>query len=105
MRNRYPGTCYRCGKRVEKGEGHFELIHKKERVPGGPAWRTQHADCCIRAREEKAKEQSAPARCWNDYAKACKVCAEEGDDGIQRDDERERVKDMNAMLRCGRFYR
>lgn len=26
MRNKYPGTCYRCGKRVEAGQGHFEKI-------------------------------------------------------------------------------
>ena len=39
MRNRYPGTCYRCGQRVEAGAGHFE------RHGGG--WRTQHAECAI----------------------------------------------------------
>lgn len=39
MRNRHPGTCYRCGERVEVGEGHFE------RFQGG--WRTQHASCAI----------------------------------------------------------
>ena len=42
MRNRYPGTCYRCGKRVESGEGHFERYRGK--------WRTQHADCAIQYR-------------------------------------------------------
>jgi hypothetical protein len=42
MRNKYPGICYRCGKPVAKGEGHFE------RHAGG--WRTQHAQCCIEAR-------------------------------------------------------
>lgn len=48
MRNKYPGTCYRCGKLVEKGDGHFE------RYQGG--WRTQHAECAIihrRGREER----------------------------------------------------
>lgn len=45
MRNRFPGTCYRCGKTVEAGAGHFE------RHNGG--WRTQHADCAIRARQAK----------------------------------------------------
>lgn len=39
MRNRYPGTCYRCGKTVDAGDGHFE------RHNGG--WRTQHASCAI----------------------------------------------------------
>jgi len=24
MRNKYPGICYVCHKKVEKGEGHFE---------------------------------------------------------------------------------
>lgn len=43
MRNKYPGTCYRCGDRVEVGEGHFE------RVPGGK-WRVQHASCTIKYR-------------------------------------------------------
>lgn len=42
MRNRYPGTCYRCGERVGVGEGHFE------RAPGG--WRVQHAICAIEHR-------------------------------------------------------
>jgi hypothetical protein len=45
MRNRFPGTCYRCGKPVAAGEGHFE------RHRGG--WRTQHADCAIKARKER----------------------------------------------------
>lgn len=42
MRNRYPGTCYRCGQPVEVGAGHFE------RFAGG--WRTQHAPCAIEMR-------------------------------------------------------
>ena len=42
MRNRFPGMCYRCGKRVEVGAGHFE------RFQGG--WRTQHAECAIEFR-------------------------------------------------------
>ena len=47
MRNKYPGTCYRCGKPVAVGEGHFE------RHQGG--WRTQHATCAIEHREAKLK--------------------------------------------------
>lgn len=39
MRNKYPGICYRCGKEVKAGEGHFERYH------GG--WRVQHASCAI----------------------------------------------------------
>ena len=49
MRNKYPGVCYRCGHIVEKGAGHFER-HK-----GG--WRTQHAECAIKHREEKFNKQ------------------------------------------------
>lgn len=49
MRNKYPGVCYRCGKVVEKGAGHFDRYCGR--------WRTQHADCAIKAREEKLKEQ------------------------------------------------
>jgi hypothetical protein len=43
MRNKHPGTCYRCGKTVEPGAGHFE------RHNGG--WRTQHAGCAILGRK------------------------------------------------------
>lgn len=48
MRNQFAGTCYRCGKTVEAGAGHFE------RMPWGSAikWRTQHADCAIAHRGE-----------------------------------------------------
>lgn len=42
MRNKYAGTCYRCGKRVEVGEGHFEKT--------ATGWRTQHASCAIKYR-------------------------------------------------------
>lgn len=47
MRNKYAGICYRCGLRVEPGDGHFE------KVIGGVGkdkWRTQHADCAIKYR-------------------------------------------------------
>ena len=49
MRNKYPGSCYRCGERVEVGEGHFELLGRKFRV--------QHATCAI-----KFRGQPDPAR-------------------------------------------
>jgi hypothetical protein len=52
MRNKYPGTCYRCGKRVEVGEGHFE------RIPG-KGWRVQHAECAIKYRGTKHEHQIA----------------------------------------------
>lgn len=51
MRNKYPGTCYFCGKLVEKGQGHFER-HK-----GG--WRTIHALCVTRQRAEKQEANDA----------------------------------------------
>lgn len=35
MRNKYKGVCYKCGKTVDVGEGHFERNGK-----GG--WRVQH---------------------------------------------------------------
>lgn len=57
MRNRYPGTCYRCGKTVATGEGHFEkwgYDHEKK-WPNlnrfeKPTWLTQHLDCAIQHR-------------------------------------------------------
>lgn len=42
MRNRHPGTCYRCGEHCAAGQGHFE------RRNGG--WRVQHATCAIENR-------------------------------------------------------
>lgn len=52
MRNRYPGTCYRCGARVEPGDGHFE------KYKGG--WRTQHAACAIKFRGSRRHYIYAP---------------------------------------------
>ena len=57
MRNRFPGTCYRCGRPVEVGAGHFEKI-----VGGGPVkWRTQHAECAIWWRGEPAPTREVAA--------------------------------------------
>lgn len=53
MRNKFPGPCYRCGKIVLKGAGHFE------RHQGG--WRTQHADCAVKAKELKRAALRAQA--------------------------------------------
>lgn len=50
-RNKYPGLCYRCGARVEIGEGHFE------RHNGG--WRLQHAACAIRHRNTPQEKHAA----------------------------------------------
>jgi hypothetical protein len=49
MRNKFPGTCYRCSKPVAAGDGHFE------RWQGG--WRTQHADCAILHRNIKRQSE------------------------------------------------
>lgn len=49
MRNKYPGTCYRCGKIVQANAGHFELIPGKQRADARK-WRFQHADCAIKFR-------------------------------------------------------
>ena len=46
MRNKHPGTCYRCGLPVAIGEGHFERHAGR--------WRTQHASCAVLARHAKA---------------------------------------------------
>lgn len=50
MRNKYPGTCYRCRKPVDVGEGFFERMK-------GIGWRVQHVHCCHKARVEKAERQ------------------------------------------------
>jgi len=44
MRNRFPGTCYRCGETVPAGEGHFE------KTPFTRFWRVQHTGCAIKFR-------------------------------------------------------
>lgn len=44
MRNRYEGTCYKCGCHVPVGFGFFE---KCGRYPNGrPKWRVQCVKCC-----------------------------------------------------------
>jgi hypothetical protein len=40
MRNKYEGTCYKCGEIVKPGEGFFERHHQ--------GWRVQHAACIER---------------------------------------------------------
>jgi len=57
MRNKFPGICYRCGKPVAPGAGHFERVKGSRPT----AWRTQHADCCIKARE--AREAAHQVAC------------------------------------------
>jgi len=50
MRNKYPGMCYRCGKSVGVGQGHFEKVI-------GNGWRVQHADCAILHRKEVNRKE------------------------------------------------
>lgn len=45
MRNKYAGVCYRCHGNVPAGAGYFERHQGK--------WRIQHADCAIKAKQEK----------------------------------------------------
>lgn len=63
MRNQYSGICYRCGLPVAPDTGYFENIPPKQRVPGGPKWRTQHCYrthnggvTCEMAKAEAAKQ-------------------------------------------------
>jgi uncharacterized UPF0146 family protein len=45
MRNRYAAICYRCGKMVEVGQGHFQKSQKNIKVRFASKWLTQHAEC------------------------------------------------------------
>lgn len=54
-RNSYPGTCFRCGKPVKAGEGHFERVGRIQTQKYGPLvqgkrWIVQHASCAIEYR-------------------------------------------------------
>lgn len=66
MRNEYPGICYRCGGRVEKGEGHIEKLNydHRKKWPEMPMyrnmWLMQHADCAIKYRGTKVHFYHAP---------------------------------------------
>lgn len=55
MRNRFPGDCYRCRTRVEKGQGHFERVK-------GIGWRIQHAACAIEWRKKKLADSRPSAK-------------------------------------------
>jgi hypothetical protein len=60
MRNMYADTCYRCGKIVKAGEGHFERVSKQIFKKYGwqsKKWITQHADCAIKYRGTEAGEK------------------------------------------------
>ena len=43
MRNKYPGTCYKCGCYVPVGQGFFEKNHGQFK---GGLWRVQCITCC-----------------------------------------------------------
>jgi len=62
VRNKYAADCYRCGQRVEVGDGHFE---RNEGV-----WRTQHADCAIHWRGRQCSIEEG--RLWKDKRDAAK---------------------------------
>lgn len=51
MRNRFAGTCYRCGQWCAVGDGHFERI--------GKTWRVQHATCAIEFRGQPDEARAA----------------------------------------------
>lgn len=54
MRNKYKGTCYRCGQIVDAGAGHFEKStpsHAKKWGFQYSKWLTQHAECAIKYRD------------------------------------------------------
>lgn len=54
MRNRFPGICYRCGKRCEANDGHFERQkwrpRYEPRARPRSVWLIQHARCAIEYR-------------------------------------------------------
>ena len=56
-RNKFPGTCYRCGQWVEPGSGHYERAKGVQKLKG--LWVLQHAECAIKYRgtKHKTKEQ------------------------------------------------
>jgi ribosome-binding protein aMBF1 (putative translation factor) len=51
MRNKYAGNCFRCGKRVWPGEGHFQR-HKG-------SWLVVCLDCVDKHRAEKEAKEKA----------------------------------------------
>jgi hypothetical protein len=51
VRNRFGGTCYRCGKWCAPRDGHFERFRR--------TWRVQHASCAIKLRGTPDPEREA----------------------------------------------
>lgn len=58
MRNKYPGTCYRCGRRVGVNEGYFQLGRKNINVKIMGTFLVQHVECSIK--------YSGTSHCWLD---------------------------------------
>lgn len=51
MRNKYSGTCYRCGENVPPNKGHFQRRGDNINVRIVGKWLVQHADCAIKYRD------------------------------------------------------
>lgn len=47
-RNKYPGICYRCGKNVEVGQGHFQRSQQNIKVKFATKWLLQHSECVFK---------------------------------------------------------
>lgn len=72
MRNKFGGSCYRCGGWVKPGDGHFE------RTPTpSTKWHVQHAKCAIEMRgvpdayteELKEHQEKRMIKKWTELAK------------------------------------
>jgi hypothetical protein len=55
MRNKYKGSCYRCGFEVKPYQGHFEKVTENQLKKYGKAvinkkWLLQHSECAIKYR-------------------------------------------------------
>ena len=93
MRNRYPGTCYRCGSHVAPGAGHFE------KIPGS-GWRVQHATCAIKFRgcpDAVTLERNAMQRRQRKRTDA--IIAQGTGKSAQR--ARRRLRDLSAQNQIG----
>jgi hypothetical protein len=58
MRNRFPGTCYFCGKICKAGEGHFEQDGFVAPGSRQVRWKTIHAECVFEQRKQKDSSPS-----------------------------------------------
>lgn len=57
MRNKYPGVCFKCGKNVVVGAGHFEAPTSRRKQ-----WRVQ---CAEHSRKIDPKQLSVPKELRN----------------------------------------